>query len=253
MPKLIDDAVKARAIQLRVERQLGLQAIAQELGVAKSTLSLLLRPYPLPRRVVRERGAEANRARARPQRPPSRFARELDAATPPLDTYERATVALLMVQERLARLGVTFEPRRDAQDFEIRVRPRRGRADEPAIRVEVRVAYWPETGRPRVDVYDRTQEVRLDEAKKTIAVAAADLRHECVYVVLLGQTEVERSVALADGQLEAWGTLGMVPAGLISGEKPFRSLMRAAQTAVRQRVRRAMVIAAGDRNRLREA
>lgn len=50
--------LKEKAIELRVKEQLSLEKISERLGISKSTASVWLRDYPLPKEVVAQRHKE---------------------------------------------------------------------------------------------------------------------------------------------------------------------------------------------------
>ena len=50
-----NEKVKKKAIRLRTEKKMSLKAIAEKLGVAKSTISVWLRDYPLSKKELRRR------------------------------------------------------------------------------------------------------------------------------------------------------------------------------------------------------
>ncbi len=55
--RYIDPALKIEAVRLRVEERLGIQAIMARTGIAKGTLSLLLRDHPLKATELHERSS----------------------------------------------------------------------------------------------------------------------------------------------------------------------------------------------------
>jgi len=63
----LDDRRRDAALRLRRQDHLSLKDIAQRTGIAKSTLSVLLRPYPLPARIRQAKitggGAKGNAIR----------------------------------------------------------------------------------------------------------------------------------------------------------------------------------------------
>jgi hypothetical protein len=196
MPKIIPDALLKEAIRLRVEERLGLEEIHRRTGIAKSTLSVKLKPYPLSPEELSERmSLSANTLNV--NHPLYDSAPEVFRMRPERSKAERRTDAVAAVAKSLAAHGYTMVS--DGSEVHMRFL-----VENAELVVRVRTAQQGKVGRPRVTSADRLASgsyVAFSEEQCDV-IAAVDPTSGHVFVIPIAKTRKE--TVCHEAYVNAW-------------------------------------------------
>ena len=195
-------------MELRVENGMPLSAISAETGIAKSTLSLLLRAYPLSQEDIRKlpRKPLLNKRYTRP--------RGSAPSNPLLSLYNRnlttngkGAVAEAAILYRMTLLGVDVHKSIfDGVKSDFIVGLRSGRL----VKVQVKLALASRVGAPfiRTVCSDISGQPRSYAHTEIDLMVGYVLDSDCAYVFSFSEVENRTTISVRDDACEAWHKLG---------------------------------------------
>lgn len=200
---------KREAIRLRVEERLSLNEIAKQTGIAKSTLSLFLKDYPLSDDELHERRARGfnnlNKNRVKYNPVQSKFMAWIKGKSLSTDKKGQIAEAAVLLRLRFLDFQVFTTPENSRTDFVV------SRSDlTKLVRLQVKWARRDDFGRPAVKLTTgEGKTIRLVTKETCDFVIGYDLETDTAFVMPIQICEGKKLKSCDEQYSEAWHLLGI--------------------------------------------